>query len=153
MIDISVVAGIIAVVAAVIVELISVYSFRKKRAARREVTPGERIQQSISKLNSVTQEIDAIIQDIVRDIKSRQTVLEDLKTRHQTLSQEEAELSKRVKILKDLPLEVAKYFQQISEQTLQQMEKKRARRDILMFVLGIVVTTVIAILLRFFGVG
>jgi len=45
---------------------------------------------------------------------------------------------------KGLPLEVAKYSQQINEQPLQQMQKKRARRDILMFLSGIIVTTVIA---------
>ena len=144
--------GIISLIIALIAQLTTFYYFRKKRAARREVTPGERIQQSISKLNSSSQEIDVVIKDIVQDIKRRQTVLEELKSRHHTLSQEEAELSKRVEVLKDLPLEVAKYFQQISEQTLQQMEKKRARRDTLMFVLGIVVTTFIAILLGVFGV-
>jgi hypothetical protein len=149
---VSVVGGIIAVVVAVIMQLIYSYSLRKKRAARREVPPGERIQQSISKLSSASQEIDAIIRDIVQDIKSRQTILEELKARHQTLSLEEAELSKRVEMLKDLPLEVAKYFQQISEQALQQVEKKRARRDILMFILGILVTNVIAMLLSVFGV-
>ncbi len=79
-------------------------------------------------------------------------MLEELKARHHALSQKEAELSKRVEVLKDLPLEAAKYFQQINEQTLQQMEKKRAGRDTLMFLLGIVVTTVIAILLEVFGV-
>ncbi|MCI2424746.1 hypothetical protein LM599_01775 [Candidatus Acetothermia bacterium] len=153
MIDIaSIVAGIISLGAALITQLIYDYSLRKKRAARREVPPGERIQQSISKLGSASQEIDAIIRDIVQDIKSRQTILEELKVRHQTLSQEEAELSKRVEMLKELPLEVAKYFQQISEQALQQVEKKKARRDILMFILGILVTTVIAILLSVFGV-
>ena len=56
-------------------------------------------------------------------------------------------------MLKDLPIEVAKYFQQISEETLQRSEKKRARRDIIMFVLGIIATTVTAILLRIFGLG
>jgi hypothetical protein len=55
--------------------------------------------------------------------------------------------------VKDLPLGVAKYFQQISERTLQKAEKKRARRDSLMFVLGILVTTVIAILLRVYEAG
>lgn len=154
MIDIvPILAGVISAIVALLAQVISVYSLRKKRAARREVPPGERIQQSISKLSSASQEIDAIIQDIVQDVKRRQTVLGELKVEHQTLSQEEAELSKRVEMLKDLPLEVAKYFQQISEQTLQQVEKKRARRDILMFILGIIVTTVIAILLRVFASG
>ena len=153
MIDtVVILTGIISLIVALIAQVTTLYSLRKKRAAGREVTPGERIQQSISKLSSSSQEIDAIIKDIVQDIKRRQTVLEELKASHHTLSQEEAELSKRVEVLKDLPLEVAKYFQQISEQTLQQMEKKRAGRDTLMFVLGIVVTTVIAILLGVFGV-
>ena len=150
---VTIAAGIISAVAALIAQLIYYYSLRKKRAARREVSSGERIQQSISKLSGASQEIDAIIQDIVEDIRRRQTMMEELKARHQTLSQEESELSKRVEMLKDLPLEVAKYFQQISEQTLQKAEKKRARRDSLMFVLGILVTTVIAILLRVYEAG
>mgnify|MGYP001101039006 CR=1 FL=1 len=154
---IEIIAGIISAVAGVIAVLIMertyYYSLRKKRAARREVSSGERIHQSISKLSGASQEIDAIIQDIVKDIRRRQTMMEELKARHQTLSQEESELSKRVELLKDLPLGVAKYFQQISEQTLQKAEKKRARRDSLMFVLGILVTTVIAILLRVYEAG
>ncbi|HUV80779.1 MAG TPA: hypothetical protein VMW40_08190 [Candidatus Bathyarchaeia archaeon] len=151
MIDIivSILAAIISIVAFLIGGHIGGYFLRKKRAARREVTQGERIQQSISKLSSASQEIDTIIKDIVQDIKHRQTVLEELKAKYQTLSQEKAELSKQVEMLKDTQPEVAKYF----EQTLQQMEKKRARRDSLMFALGIVVTTVIAILLGVLGVG
>ena len=145
---IAVISGVVGV----ITQLIYYYSLRKKRAARREIPPGERIQRSISKLSSASQEIDAIIQDIVQDIKRRQLALEELKARHQTLSQEEAELSKRVQTLKGVPLEVAKYFQQISEQNLQQAEKRRARRDILMFILGIIVTTAITVLLKVFGV-
>jgi len=151
MMDISIVAGLISALLAVISQLIY-YSLQRKRAARREVPPGEQIQQSISKLSSASQEIDVIIQNIVKDIKNRKTVLEDLKARHQTLLQEEGELSKRVEMLKDLPLEVAKYFQQISEQALQQVEKRRARRDIIMFIFGILVTTAIAILLRIFSI-
>ena len=146
-------AAIISITVALLSQLIIVYSLRKKRAAKREIPPGERLQQSISKLSTASQEIDTIIQDIVQDINRRQSALEELKARHQLLSQEEAELSKRVEMLKGLPLEVAKYFQQINEQSLQQMEKKRARRDILMFLLGIIVTTIIAILLKVFGVG
>jgi hypothetical protein len=156
--EVHIFAGIIAAIMAIIAQFISYYSIRKKRAVSREFAVrgglplGKRILQSISKLSSASQEIDLIIRDIIRDIKDRQTILEELKARHQTLSQEEAELSKRVETLKDLPLEVAKYFQQISEEILQQVEKKRARRDSLMFVLGILVTTVIAILLRVFFV-
>ncbi len=150
---VSIVAGLIAVLVGAITGFTYYYALQRKRAARREVSPGERIQQSISKLSSASQEIDFIIQNIVEDIKNRQAALEELKARHQTLLQEEGELSKRVEMLKVLPLEVAKYFQQINEQTLQQVEKRRARRDIMMFIFGIIVTTAIAILLRVFGVG
>jgi myosin heavy subunit len=142
------IAAAISIVPALILQLIRHYLLRKKRAERKEVPPGERFQESISKLSSVSQEINMIIQDIVRDINKRQSALEQLKQRHQTLSQEEQELSKKVKMLKDVPIEVANYFQQISQETLQQVEKKRARRDVVMFVLGILVTTVVAILLK-----
>jgi septal ring factor EnvC (AmiA/AmiB activator) len=141
-------AALISVALAVIVQLMNYHRLRKKRAVRKEVPPGERFQESISKLSSASQEINMIIQDIVQDIDKRQSALEQLKERHQVLSQEEQELSKKVKMLKDVPLEVANYFQQISQETIQQVERKRARRDVVMFILGILVTTVVAILLR-----
>lgn len=141
------ITGVLAVIMGVLFQL-TLVRIRKKRVAIRELPTGERIQQSISKLSSASQEIDDIIQGIVKDIKNRQTAFEELKTRHQILSKEEEELTKRVEILKDVPVEAAKYFQQISEDTLQQAERRRAKRDITMFFLGIIVTTAIAILLR-----
>jgi len=144
---------VISIVLVTISELISTYSRRRKRAAKKEIPPGERVRQSISKLSTASKEIDDIIQDIVQDLKVRQVALEELKARQQCLSQEEGELSKRVEILKDFPVEGAKYFQQINEKILQQMEKKRARRDILMLFLGIIVTTIITILLKAVWMG
>lgn len=150
----SILSVLIGCVAAITQFIRYSYSLKKKRADRTEVSPAERIQQSISKLSTASQEIDTTIQDIIQEIERRQVMLEDLRARHQILSQEEAEVSKRVETLKGVQLEVANYFQQISEEALQQVEKKRARRDVLMFVLGIVVTTVVSIiLLRVLGEG
>lgn len=147
-------AAILAILIALIIEHISLkYLREKKRAVKRESLPGERIQQSISKLTNASQEVDIIIQDVIKDIKNRHAILEELKTTHQSLVQEEKELSKRVEALKGIPIEVAKYFQQINEEALQQMENKRAKRDILMFIFGIIVTTVIAMILRSFGLA
>ena len=150
---------LMAILAGAMSAVVAMFSYwvereRKKRRLRGEerALPGERIQQSILKLSSATQEIDAIIQDIVRDIKQRQTMLEELKASHQTRLSEEAELSKRVETLKGVDLEVAEYFKQINTQTLEEMEEKRLKRDIFMFILGIIATTVISISLLY-GMG
>jgi DNA repair exonuclease SbcCD ATPase subunit len=129
------------------------YLFKKKRSKIKKINPGEQIQQIISGLSTFSDKIDYTIKNVAKDIEHRQIVLEELKARHSILSQEEEKLSKRVQALKDLPLETAKHFQQISEQTLQRAEKKRTKRDILIFILGIVVTTIISILLKVIWVG
>ena len=144
-------AAIVTAVVSLIPVLLRLLIKKELRGEERPL-PGERMQQSILKLSSASQEIDAIIQDIVRDIKQRQTMQEELKASYQTQLSEEAELSKRVEMLKDVPLEAAEYFNQINRQTIGQMEEKRLKRDILMFISGIIATTVITMLLAY-GLG
>lgn len=112
-------------------------------------TPGRRIQQSIARLSDASREVDRLIQDVTRDINSHQVSLENLETRNKTLLQEERSLMERVQKLKEATPEVVEYFQQLSMEAAQQMERRRGRRDITMFILGISSTTAIAIALRF----
>ena len=89
----------------------------------------------------------AIMRDISIDIEKRRSILTELENRYQALNEQESELSKKIEILKDLPIEVAEYFQQINDQSLQQIEKRRTRRDVLFFILGILFTAIVATLL------
>jgi len=148
----SILAGILSItIGGLSLQGISSYSRRKKRRARTMVvTPGARIQESISKLSSASHEIDVIIQDIIDNIRNRQTMLEELTIKYGNLLQEEGELSKRVEMLKKIPLEVADHFRQISDESLEGAEKRRTKRDIIMLASGIALTTVIGVLLRAF---
>ena len=126
---------------------LSINLLGRKSVTKGESTPGERIQQSILKLRSASQEVDTTVLDIVQDIKQRESMLQDLENKYQDHIQQELELSRKVEMLKDLPIEVAEYFQTLSEQSLLQIEKRRTKRDVLFFILGILFTIVIALLL------
>jgi myosin heavy subunit len=126
---------------------------RRKRRAPKLVPLDRRIQTSLKKMNEASQEMNSVIQDLVQNIQTRESGLRELTGRYKSLSKEEKALSKRVKALKEVPIAVAEYFKQISESTMQEVEKKRAKRDIVMFISGIAMTTIIAILLKIAGLG
>lgn len=111
--------------------------------------PSERSAASLnelsSKLESISLEIDAAMQTLSSEITERQEAIEGLKKQNETLSEEEEKLQTRVNALKDVPLEVAEYFQRINSEHLRELEKRSSKRDVGMFVLGIFVTTIVSI--------
>jgi len=86
-------------------------------------------------------------------MKARQCTLDELGRRYNALSKEERTLSQKLETLRQTPVEVAQIFQEINERNLQQAERKRARRDTLFFILGIIVTTAITVVLGIVGLG
>ena len=116
---------------------------RRKRISRGEPTSGERIQQSIAKLKDASLAIDDIIQDIVKAVERRQSTLQALEKRCDYLLGEEARLREEVVALKDVRPEALQYF----ERSLLEIERRRTNRDIFIFILGVVVATILAVLL------
>lgn len=115
-----------------------------------EITPGKRIQSSIEKLSSASREIDTLFQEIATNLRNRERALNELESKNEKLAAKEEVLTKRINDLKDMPPVVAEYFQQITMQSLKQMERRSTTRDIIMnviiFVLGIFSTLVITVL-------
>lgn len=128
-------------------ELVS-FSVRKHG---KEISTSLRLKESILKLSKAADGMDSVIRDVVAEMKARENVLEELRNRIDVLSEEDEKLSQEVETLRQTPVPVAEYFQEINIRNLQQLEKKRARRDAIFFVLGIVVTTTIAVILKLFG--
>ena len=77
----------------------------------------------------------------------------ELQNKYQELTNEEDILKKRIEKLKDVPIEVAQYFQELNNQSLEAMEKRNTKRDTTMFIYGIVVTTVVTIFLKLAGLA
>ncbi len=118
--------------------------------APKDYEPGEPTEVSLSalseKLASVSSEVDVAIRTLTNDIQERQSAIEALLKRNEALSEQEQELKQRVDALKDVPIEVAKYFQDITEKQLAQYDRRNSKRDVMIFVSGVVVTTVVSII-------
>jgi RecB family exonuclease len=93
--------------------------------------------------------MDNVIQEVVRDFQSRRAAVEALEARHRNLLQVEGELRERVQALQKVPLPALEYFQQ----NFREIERRSARRDIIMFLVGIIVTEAVTVLVRFIGLG
>jgi predicted transcriptional regulator len=126
---------------------------RVLRGQWKEITPRLRVQESISKLSKASKDIDNVIRDVLEEMEARQGALDELMKRHDALSKEERELTHKVEALKQTPIEVAEYFQEINSRNLQQAEKKRARRDFYFLLAGILLTAGTTIVLKILGFG
>ena len=130
-----------------------IHFFKKPRVTYYWISPGERIQTVVDKLSNASKEVDDIIHEITTDLETRKYALAELQAKNKELAVEEEILNKRLKVLKETPIEVAQYFQELNQRSLEAMEKRNVHRDMMMFVLGIAVTTVVTIFLKLAGLS
>jgi len=91
--------------------------------------------------------MDNLVQKIQVFSIEREKAIVKLESQLGIMSQQEQELSKRISSLKDVPLPAAEYFATL----VSKGEGKSAKRDYVLFLLGVLVSSVIAILLKKFG--
>ena len=75
--------------------------------------------------------------------------MEKVEAELSALQERHTELQTRIDQLKDVPIPVAEEFAKLT----QSGESRSARRDYVLFGLGVVVSTVIAIVLKLVGLG
>jgi uncharacterized protein HemX len=102
-----------------------------------------------SDLAKTSSEMDRIFREIEAVTKERQANVAKAESQLQSLAQQEEELKKKVEGLKNVPLPAAEFFAKMVEER----EKKSAWRDYLLFLAGVVVSAIVAILLKRFGLG
>lgn len=115
------------------------------------VKPKEKNEAAIllGELSRASSDMDRIVTEIGRLTKERQSRIMRLETDLTLLSEREQELKTRIEGLEKTPLPVAEYFAKLVERT----EKRSAARDYGLFLGGVVLTSVIAIVLRKLGWG
>jgi len=150
---ITAISALVGILVAVLITNLNFIRERKSPAIASTVTPTNRLQKLVDDLSKSSSEADKIIREITDDLKKREVALSELQSRNTELVTQEAELRRRIDLLKEMPIEVAEYFQKINEQNLKTIDKRSSRRDFQFFVLGIVVSTIIAIILRIVGLG
>ena len=126
-----------------------------KRVIRKEkpeqLTVAKRLRDSIGTLEKTSQDVEFLLSEVAGDLKKREQALMELQSRNEALSSQEKDLTNRISKLKNVPIEVAEYFQQINQKNLEQIDKKSGKRDLMFFILGIVASAIVAILLRVLG--
>ncbi|RIV46475.1 hypothetical protein [Flagellimonas pelagia] len=106
----------------------------------------ERLSHSLSTLKNATEEIDGVIEEISKISKEKQQTIEKLETTLTELETRENDLKEKISTMEKIPVESLKHFEEI----LNKGNKRSATRDYVIFVSGIILTTIIAILLNKF---
>lgn len=103
----------------------------------------------LSDLSSTAAAMDRIVAEIGQMTKERQTTVAKMEADLAELTRRENELKSRIKALENVPVPALTYF----EEMLKKQEKPTMRRDYLLFLGGVLVTTAITILLKRLGLG
>ncbi len=104
----------------------------------------ERMNKLSAELARASSEIDNVLEEMAIVSRAREEALKGLESKVDELSNREKELQTQVETLKNVPLPAVEYFLQVSEKG----EKRSATRDYILFGLGVIVSTVVAIVLK-----
>ena len=104
----------------------------------------ERLSASLHTLKNATEEIDGVIAEISKISHEKQRTIEKLESTLVELGNKENELKNKISTMEKVPVESLKHF----EELLNKGDKKSKIRDYAIFVSGIIITTIIAIILN-----
>ena len=119
-----------------------VYKLLGKKPAPK--TYAERLSDLTSGLTKASSEVDAVLQEMNSVTREREASVRKLEEGLVDLEKREKELKEKVAMLQNVPIPVAEHFAKLVEPR----EKRSARRDYLLFISGVAVTTLIAIILQ-----
>jgi hypothetical protein len=119
-----------------------VYKLLKKELPPK--TYAERLSELTSSLTKASSEVDAVFREMSQVSQEREQSVRDLETGLAQMEKREKELQEKIDVLQNVPIPVAEHFAKLVEPS----EKRGARRDYLLFISGVAVTTVIAIVLQ-----
>ncbi len=102
-----------------------------------------------SELAAASKQMDAAVARIQGFTKLREEAVAKLEDQLSTLTTQEGELRKTIEQLRQVPLPAAEYFAHL----VNKGEKSSALRDYILFFAGVVVSTIIAIILKHYGLA
>lgn len=100
-------------------------------------------------LSEASKKMDAAVSRIQEYTKARESAVLNLETQLSQLMQQEGELRKKIEALQSVPLPVADYFASM----VSKGEKSSAIRDYMLFAAGVVVSSIVGIVLKHFGLA
>ena len=143
---ISFVSGLLSVIAGGVVSSDVIRKLVLKALGKEPApkTYAERLSDLTTSLTKASSEVDAVLDEMNHVAREREKSVRELESGLTELERREKELKEKITVLQNVPIPVAEHFAKLVEPS----EKRSARRDYLLFISGVVVTTIIAIVLR-----
>ncbi len=106
----------------------------------------ERLSETVKTLNNAFAEVEKATVEFTQLMQEKEKGIDFLEKKLNQLSAEESELKVKVETLQKIPIEAIPYFEEI----LNKGEKRSTYRDYILFVLGIVVSVIVTVVLKFY---
>jgi len=111
---------------------------------RSQLPYGERIARLTESLKKASREVDEVLIELEHTANIRTQNVTELENELAMMEFREKEIKQKIAALEKTPLPVAEHFAKL----LEGRDKRTAKRDYLLFVLGAVVATIIAIVMQ-----
>jgi uncharacterized protein HemX len=122
---------------------------RRKDEEATQISYREKMAALTGSLADASKEVDRILNEMSEVARQREAAISDLETQLGTMTEREKQLQEKISTLEKVPLPAVEYF----VQELEKGDKRSAWRDYMLFGLGVVVSTVVAIILKLvFGI-
>ncbi len=119
--------------------------FRKLLKAPEPVAGhSHRLAELIARLNEASAEVDLVLSELAIVASAKENTVSKLEEDIETLREREENLQGRIRTLTDVPLPAVDHFAQLMAGN----ERRKARRDYLLFGAGVIVTTIIGIIIQ-----
>lgn len=100
-------------------------------------------------LAEASRQMDIVVSRIQRYTAQRESAVQDLESQLSQLTAQEGELREKIRNLQAVPLPAAEYFARLVDKG----ERRRAKRDYALFTAGVIVSVIVAIILKHFGLA
>ena len=126
---------------------VGLYSLRKLTALRIEKPAKpytERIREPTVTLSKASTEVDRTLTEMAQVARERESAISNLQQDLDHLPAHEQDLKAKIDTLEQVSLPAAEHFARL----VQQQERRSVRRDYLLFSAGVILTTLVALVLR-----
>jgi len=110
---------------------------------------GEKLERLVKNLTETSKEVDNILVEIARTAQDREAKIKALEDEIKHLEISENEYKERIENLKNIPLPAIDHLMKQIEPS----EKRNARRDYVLFFLGIVISAIGSLIFNILGLG
>ncbi len=131
-----------------IIEYYVIIPLKDKKSGKSE-SYGKKLKRLVEDLLETSKEVDSILGEIAQTTREREATATNLESEIKKLEISEKEYKERIDTLKTIPIPAIDHL-------LKQMEpneKRNARRDYLLFLAGVIASTIISVVLNFLGFG